>query len=317
MTFSLNGLIDTASFNDLAANASPGSSVNSLFNTGSGKFGYGQADPIANVAVGNSITSTLWSSLNNRIIAMGNHQSSALVALPTTAVGDSIKYSANYLNDLATLKTNSFNAAAQGTTTSTTTTATVPWSNTCTFTHTITFPSGDSARYFFNCGGQLKFSFTATYGPSNTGDYVMHYLGQDVGTVVLSAPSTGTCNIAVFAYNGITQTGTTIKAPTIDPNKGYYGLTTSYSTVLKQFARFGLNTYLGSFLKVDMKTNGPVGSNQDNGTTITVQTVWDEVPNGLTVSPGTAVTCTVVPPSTTYLAKSWGTPTVVGTFVAV
>lgn len=317
MTFSLNGLIDTASFNDLAANASPGSSVNSLFNTGSGKYGYGQLDPIANVATGDSVSSALWSTLNNRIVAMGNHQSAALVALPTTAVGDTVRYSANYITDIATLKTSALNAAAQGTTTTVTTQCGTTWSNSCTFTHTITFPSGDSARYFFNCGGQLKFTFSSPVGTSNTVDYVMNKLGIDCGTIVLSAPSSGTCQIAVVDYTGISQKGTQVTPTILDVNKGYYGLTTSYSTVFKQLARFGIVTYTGSFIKMDIKTNGPVGSNQDNGTTITVETVWDEVPNGLTVSAGTAVACTVVPPSTAYLAKSWGTPTVVGTFVAV
>jgi hypothetical protein len=68
-----------------------------------------------------------------------------------------------------------------------------------------------------------------------------------------------------------------------------------------------------------MKTNGTQGSNGDNGSVITITTVWDEVPNGLAVATGTATTLTVKPPRSTtsspsgYLVNSWGTPTVSGT----
>lgn len=317
MAFSLNGLIDAASFNNLAANPAAGASVNGLFGTGVGMYGYGQPSPIANVAVNDTVTSSQWSSLNTRITAMGNHQSTGLGLMPNTGVNQPITYDADYPNNLVLLKTNALYAAAQGTTQSVTTQSSSTWSNTCTFTHTITFSSGDAARYFFNSGGQLKFTYSSPIGTSNTVDYVMNKLAEDVGTVVLSAPSSGKATIASVDYNGITQKNSQALPAILDANKGYYGLATSYSTVFKQLARYGIVTYTNSFIKVDMKTNGPVGSNQDNGNIITVVSVWDEVPNGLTVSAGTAVTCTVVPPSTTYLNNSWGTPTVTGSFVAV
>jgi hypothetical protein len=317
MAFSLNGLIDAASFNNLATNPAAGSSVNSLYGTGVGVYGYGQPSPIANVAVNDTITSSQWSSLNTRITAMGNHQNTALGGMPNTGVNQPITYDADYPNNILALKGRSLYAAAQGTTQSLTTQSTSQWSNSCTFTHTITFASGDAARYFFNAGGQLKFTFYSPIGTSNTINYVMHYLGEEVGTVVLSAPASGKTTIAGVDYNGISQKGAQSLPVILDANKGYYGLSTSYSTVFKQLAKLGITTYFDSFIKIDMKTNGPVGANQDNGNIITVVSTWDEVPNGLAVSVYTAVTCTVVPPSTTYLNNSWGTPTVTGSFVAV
>lgn len=317
MTFSANGLIDAASFNNLAANTSPGASVNSLYNTGTGMYGYGQISPIANVALGDTVTSSQWTSLNTRITAMGSHQGSALGGLPSTAANSLITYDADYPNNIALLKTRALYAAAQGTTTSLTTQCTTTWTNSCTFTQTITFSSGDAARYFFNSGGQLKFTYSSPIGTSNTVDYVMNKLADDAGTLVLSAPSSGQITIASVDYNGISRKNSQASPSILDVNKGYYGLTTSASTVFKQVGRFGIVTYTGSFINVTMRTNGPVGANQDNGNIITVVTVWDEVPNGLSVSAGTAVTCTVVPPSTTYLNNVWGTPTVTGSFVAV
>jgi hypothetical protein len=42
-------------------------------------------------------------------------------------------------------------------------------------------------------------------------------------------------------------------------------------------------------------------------------TLWDEIPNGLSVSSGSATTVTIRPPSTTYISSTWGSPTVSGT----
>jgi hypothetical protein len=41
--------------------------------------------------------------------------------------------------------------------------------------------------------------------------------------------------------------------------------------------------------------------------------VWDEIPNGLTVTTGSATTVTVRPPETTYLANTWGSISIAGT----
>ena len=71
--------------------------------------------------------------------------------------------------------------------------------------------------------------------------------------------------------------------------------------------------YLSTNINIFVKTNGTVGSNGDKGNIITIYTVWDEIPNGLTVSTGSATTVTIRPPEVTYLANSWGTPTIGGT----
>lgn len=53
-------------------------------------------------------------------------------------------------------------------------------------------------------------------------------------------------------------------------------------------------------------------SNGDTGSVITIYSVWDEIPNDLVASSGSAVTCTVQLPETTYLSASWGTPSISG-----
>jgi hypothetical protein len=86
-------------------------------------------------------------------------------------------------------------------------------------------------------------------------------------------------------------------------------LNTSNIEIFKQFATGTPSGYVGSYITVNVRTNGTQGSNGDNGNIITITTTWDEVPNGLSVSANTTTTVTARPPSTSYLSTaSWGTP---------
>jgi len=61
------------------------------------------------------------------------------------------------------------------------------------------------------------------------------------------------------------------------------------------------------------RSNGTQGSNGDSGSVITITTLWDEVPDGLTVGDGSSTTVTAQAPETTYIANTWGTISVSGT----
>ena len=89
-------------------------------------------------------------------------------------------------------------------------------------------------------------------------------------------------------------------------------MTTSNATVFTQTASTGPSGYLSTFIRVIAKSNGAVGANGDVGNVITLYTVWDEIPDGLTVGTGSTVTVTAVPPELTYLANTWGTITIAG-----
>ena len=90
-------------------------------------------------------------------------------------------------------------------------------------------------------------------------------------------------------------------------------MTTSNANVYYQTASTGPSGYLSTNINIFIKTNGTQGSNGDTGSVITISTVWDEIPNGLTVSTGSATTVTLRPPEVTNIANTWGTPTVGGT----
>ena len=212
--------------------------------------------------------------------------------------------------NLTTIYNNRRNAASQGSTIADTATRASSWQNGLTFTHTITFASGDAARWFFNSGGQIK--MTASH-PSGSGiNLLFSDLASDTGTVTMSAPNSGTISIASTNYSGITKVGGGGNTPTVDANKGYFGLSTSNATAFTQLADSGPSGYLSSFIRYIVKSNGAQQSNGDTGSVITIYSVWDEIPNDLVASASSAVTCTVQLPETTNLSASWGTPSIAG-----
>ena len=312
MSYAQNGLIEAVDINTTLAGGNPvtlSGKLNTVWATGGTNAGYGQAN-IANVTVGGTVNASTWAALVSNTASAASHQSSSITSVSVPVVGGTVTYNAAIPTNLTTIYTNRLNAVSQSGTTANTATYASTWSNAITFTHTVTFASGDAARYFFNAGGQL--AITCAH-PSGTGiNLLLNNLASNVGTVVLSSPTSGTATIAGTSYNGITRVGGGGNSPTISTNSGYFNLTTSNANVYYQTASTGPAGYLSTNINMFIKSNGTQGSNGDTGSIITIYTVWDEIPNGLTVSANSAVTTTIRPPETTYIANSWGTPAVTG-----
>ena len=313
MTYAQFGTIQAADFNTLVG-GNPTTTVNTLnatWATGGSTAGYGQT-AVSNVAAGtNILASTQWAALVSNTASAASHQGSSITSVSVPVAGGTITYNAAIPTNLTTIYTNRLNATAQGSTTSNTATRATTWSNQLTFTHTATFASGDAARYFFNAGGQIK--MTVSHPGVSGIDLLFNNLASNVGTVVMSAPTSGTVSIAGTNYNGITKIGGSGNAPTIDSTKGYYGLTVANATAFTQTASTGPSGYLSSFIRFIVKSNGTQGSNGDTGSVVTIYTIWDEIPDGLVVASGSATTMTLTPPSTTNIANTWGAVTLSGT----
>ena len=312
MSYSQFNLIEATDFNNLIG-ANPGTTadrLNTTWATGGGSAGYGQT-AIANVTVGSSVAASSWNALVSNTASAAAHQGSSISSVSAPVAGGVVTYLAAIPTNLTTIYTNRLNAATQGSTTSNTVTRGTTWSQALTFTHTVTFASGDAARYFFNAGGQI--AMTVSH-PTGTGiNLLFNNLASNVGTVVLSAPTSGSITVAGTSYNGVTKVGGGGNSPTISSNTGYYALTTSNATVFTQTASTGPSGYLSTFIRYIVRSNGTQGSNGDAGSVITINTIWDEVPDGLTVTSGSATTCTVRPPATTNISNSWGSISVTGT----
>jgi len=309
MSYAQNGLIEATDFNTLVGGnpETAANKLNTTWATGGTTAGYGQT-AVSQVSAGGTVIATgQWNALVANTASAAAHSGSSITSVTAPTSGGTVTYLSAIPTNLTTIYTNRRNAAAVGSTTTSTATRSTSWENGLTFTHTVTFASGDAARYFFNSGGQIK--MTASH-PTGTGiNLLFSDLASNSGTVVQSAPNSGTVSIAGVNYSGITRVGGGGNSPTVDANKGYFGLSTSNANVYTQTASSGPSGYLSSFIRYITKSNGAQGSNGDTGSVVTIYTIFDEIPNELVASSGTAVTLTLQAPETTNLSASWGTPT--------
>lgn len=312
MSYAQYGTIQASDYNTLVG-ANPGSTANALntvWSTGSQNAGYGQTGE-ANVATGDTVAASKWANLVNKTANAATHQGSSITSVTAPVSGGTITYLSAIPTNLQTIYTNRLNASTQSSTTSNTITTGATWSSIATFTHTATFANGDAARYFFNSGGQL--AITVSHANTTAGiNLLLNQLCTNVGTVVLSSVTSGTASIAGTSYNGVTKVGGGGNSPTVATNSGYYSWTTANANVFYQTASTGPASYLSTNINIFVKTNGAVGSNGDVGNVVTIYTVWDEIPNGLTVGTGSVTTLTVRPPEVTNISNTWGTITLTG-----
>jgi hypothetical protein len=311
MTYAQYGTIAAADYNTLVGtnpNTTSGT-LNTVWSTGGTTAGYGQTAE-ATVAVADTVTAAKWANLITKTANSATHQGTSITAVTAPSTGGTVTYLSAVPTNLTTIYNSRLNAATQGATTANSVARATTWSALLTFTHTVTFANGDAARYFFNSGGQLKVTCSHA-NVTGAGNQLFNGLASNVGTVVMSAPTSGTITISATSYSGITKIGGGGSAPTISTNSGYYAMTTSNANVFTQLAG-GATAYLNSFIRVIAKSNGTVGSNGDVGNVVTLFTLWDEVPDGLTVGSGSTVTVTAQAPETTNLANTWGAITIAG-----
>jgi hypothetical protein len=315
MSYAQYGTIQATDFNTLAGGdpTTTSGTLNAVWATGGTTAGYGQT-ALANTSAGTTVAATgQWATLVANTASAASHQGTSITAVTAPTSGGTITYLSAIPTNLTTIYNSRLNAATQGSTSANTVTTASTWSSIATWTHTVTFANGNAARYFFNSGGQLK--VTCSH-PSGTGiNLLLNGLASNIGTVVMSAPTSGSITIASTSYNGITKVGGGGNAPTISTNTGYYALTTTNTSVFTQTASTGPAGYLATNINVTVKSNGTQGANGDAGSIITIYTTWDEIPNGLVVATGSATTVTAQAPETTYLANSWGAISVTGSVV--
>lgn len=331
MTYTVGGLIQAADYNGFYGPTSAGGTSNAnlsdIWGVGSGDKGWGQS-VIANPAVGSTVTATQWATLVNNMATAGTQTSTTLTSRTAPVAGNLITILAALNTDLTSLTTNRGNAAAigteygvfSGTTSKTTATGSGGTAWTITFTHTVTFPSANQARYFWNAGGLVRLQF----GKSSTGtdhDPDWNTLAGQCGSIYISGRVNGAAQtIAGTSYTGTTRlNGTGGTQTTLATTTGWYNLTGTPVTI------FQLNNasapYTPEYIRVQASTTSTV---------LTLTTTWvDDGTAGpgttSNISGGTGVTspatsigaatapttlCTYFPPSTASLSNSWGTPSI-------
>ena len=177
MTYSAGGLIQATDYNGFVDTGTP--NINAVWSTGTTDSGWGQT-AVNTVSVGGTVTATQWASLVNTLASLGSQTGTALTARTAPTSGTTISVLAAVSADITSCNTNRANAAAVGSTsttwtgaaakTSATGSGTNAWS--ITWTQTITFPSADQARYFYNAGGRVYLTMNkSSTGTDNDADW--------------------------------------------------------------------------------------------------------------------------------------------------
>jgi hypothetical protein len=326
MTYSAGGLIQAADYNGFANDSA--NNIGNIWSVGSGDKGWGQT-AISNVSAGGTVTATQWATLVANLATAGQQTNSTLTSRTQPVAGNTISILANVATDINTITLNRGNAAASGTeygiftgtTSKTTATGSGQTAWTITFTHTVTFASANAARYFWNAGGLVRLQ----YGKSSTGtdhDPDWNTLAGQCGSIYLSGRVNGAAQtISGTSYTGTTRIGGTGGTQTtLATTTGWYNLTTSPTTI------FQLNNATAPYTPEYIRTTATATS----ATVLTLVTTWvDDGSSGAGVtsnisggtgvsSPATSIGAatapttlvTYIPPSTTYLSNTWGTPTI-------
>jgi hypothetical protein len=325
MTYSSGSIILAADYNGFVGNTASGGTANANLNdiwaVGSTDKGWGQTAVTNVVASANTVTATQWASLVNNLATAGTQTNTTLTSRTAPVAGNIISILANVNTDLTNVTTNRGNAAARGTQytawtgTNSKTAATAAGSWTITITNTITFPSADQARYFWNAGGLVKITCSKT-STGATGDPPWNALATACGDIYISGRVNGAAQtIAATSYTGTTKVGGSGTTNILTTTTGWYTLVSgaAATAVFKQFSATA--PYTSDFIQHTAAVNA-------GRTTLTIVTTWvgvdgDPISGGTAASgatPGTAP-CTIVtyfPPSAT-LTNSWGTPTVAAT----
>lgn len=308
MAYSTGGLILDDHYNEFASgdpiNGTANHSVaniNSLWGVGNGDKGYGQSSVLSEVTTGATVTATQWATMLTRMTTIANHQASSITAISNPTAGNTISAYTALSGNLNTIYANRLNVAANGSDSTNSTSGTGSWTNSTTHTATVTFADVDSARYYFNAGGQLRFSFARSGGTSHTKNTEWTDLCNDAGTIIFGANST----------TAVGQSGTNSVLTT---TTGYYQLATSDTVIFLKYQ--DSSPYTANYIHIGAKTNGGA-TNGGNGyiLTFTVSYIDAAPEDSANDTVDGTITTTVVerPPSTTHLTNVWGNPSYGGT----
>jgi hypothetical protein len=308
MSYTSGGLIEASDFNTRngAAAANVSGRINTVWSTGNGNAGYGQAAG-ANVSVGGTVNASNWATLINNLNAARKHQSASgysNLTVPTS--GSTISVNSSLDTTLTAAYTNRLTAALNGTTITGTSDN---WNPSAGATSnmdanrfaTITWSTADSARYFFNAGGKINYIVSAVDNAGTARSQSIRDLVNNMG---------GISNFAAYTNSGRTGTGGTISVN--QTNYGYWNmLTPGGVNIVKADAAAPYATH---FTQISSYVNTPLDTtNGANGRILTLYTRLyapaDDVHGGvINVSVTTRVD--IIPPSTVHLSNTWGTPTI-------
>lgn len=275
--------------------------INSLWSTGYGNRGYGQASPVTPVGL-ETVTAEQWNILLARVNSVRKHQIGlSWTNIDSVAIGDIVTTVYGLSSAISTSWTNRFTAYANATDITTELPA-VEWTTQATGQIVLTarWDSADQARYFFNAGGQIRIRLNPDYYLSNLRGVEWSTLLNGIGNIVFGSnysQRTGTGGSVISQYS-----------------IGYWDATTSNRTLLFIGPALGGTGYgagygVGDTVEVKVRTNGVQGSNGDNGNLVTFTFDFTDVSStGDDMNMGITPIMVARPPETTYLTTAIANP---------
>lgn len=291
MTYASGGTIQASDYNGFVA------SVNAIWGTGSGDSGYGQSTTLSTVSAAvTTVTATQWSDLIARINTISQHQTGATSGMSGPSAGSTITYLSSLSGTISTLTTNRLTAIATGSATTTTVTNATGWTTTATKEVTLTWANASAMRYWFNAGGYVSFTGSASALAGNTKSTDWDSLLTACGATLIQAQSSG-------------KSGGSGTPNTNDTNQGFHDLTTSYVTIMQQFSPTASGGYNLNNAQFQAKLNAAVGTATELSLKMILNDVAGDVVND-TVTGTVQLDYSYFPPSATYLSNVWGSVSV-------
>ena len=311
MTYSAGNTIVDDDYNIFATGNAAGTgdqnvaNINSILGSASGIFGYGQSGGVAAVTAGSTVQATSWADLLTKNTLLANHQGTSITSITNPTGGDTIAAYAALSANITATYTNKLNAAGSGSDSSVSSATTTSWNTSSTLSKTFTFASRNQLRYFFNAGGMIRLSWSRSGGTGSTQNTSWTNTLTAAGTIVLTGIAASK-TIAGVAYTGTTKIGGSGTNQILLTGSGVLNMSSTPAIYFKQIPPTG---YGDNEIEVSMSIPAA-------GTVITILTdLSDDYtppdPGSPDLVDGTLTQTLIVrPPSTTYLANTWGTPTI-------
>ena len=198
----VNDKVSQAEYNNIRNKLIP------VIGGGYGNTGWGQPIVSSSVQEGKTVSINEWANLGYDITNAWKHISGSNPDIASVIEGGKIRYSANFAPGSSSTPVNQYDQWADAIVAnkyalSTSSAITVnkgsktfsgTWNGTLGCRISVSFPSPPSARYFFNSGGQIRFTSSRTDGSSSTQNNAWTSLLNSAGTQPFGAvlPNAGT-----------------------------------------------------------------------------------------------------------------------------
>ena len=283
-------------------------SVNNVWGTGTGDYGYGQTSTVATVTTSTTIGATQWTTLLARITSAANHQGSSITAISNPSAGSTISVLSALSGNITTITNNRLNVHARQSRVSTSCSTTTNLTGTINQTGSISSSVSNGIRYMMNAGGRLSWNWNfsghtvgglpaATYHKSIAWDD----LAAACGTFYLYAQSSGKSGGSGTATTNLT-------------GSGYHDLTNGGTVFFKQFVSSSNYSGIYTASYIELTIYNPLGQGNVTFSSKWVDAAADQtsfaksVYNVLDTVDGTKATQFGYElPSTSYISASWGT----------